>query len=62
MTPVNPLYAIIVFLIAYATGYFIPLKYKPKIETRKYETIDGFRGFHPSRLCLVLLSSRRFLA
>jgi peptidoglycan/LPS O-acetylase OafA/YrhL len=45
MYALNPLFALAVFLIAYATGYIINLKYKAPFSKSRYETIDGFRGF-----------------
>ncbi|MEN2398375.1 acyltransferase [Flavobacterium sp. MC2016-06] len=45
MNTLNPLFAIVVFLIAYATSYVINLKYKVNNLSSRYESIDGLRGF-----------------
>jgi len=45
MNPLNPLFAVIIFLLAYLTGYLIHLKYKTNYTTTRYQTIDGLRGF-----------------
>ena len=45
MNPLNPLFAITVFLIAFITGYIIKLISKPKTDVGRHQTIDGMRGF-----------------
>lgn len=45
MSPTNPLFALIVILITFITGYVISLKYKLKTSPTRFETIDGLRGF-----------------
>jgi len=45
MDTLNPLFSIIIFLIAIATCFIINLKYKVHNLTSRYETIDGLRGF-----------------
>lgn len=45
MSPINPLFAVFVFLIAYITAYLLNLKYKNELISKRYETIDGMRGF-----------------
>ncbi|QYS89434.1 acyltransferase family protein [Flavobacterium davisii] len=45
MNPLNPFFAIIIFLIAFATAYLINLNYKITNDNTRYETIDGIRGF-----------------
>jgi len=45
MTPLNPLFAILIFLIALLSGYLIHLIFPSKSEAGRYETIDGLRGF-----------------
>lgn len=45
MHPLNPIFAIIVYLIAFVTAYLLNLKYKITYNNSRYETIDGLRGF-----------------
>ncbi len=45
MNPLNPIFAIVVFFIAYATAYLLNLKYRITNDNTRYETIDGIRGF-----------------
>lgn len=45
MTPSNPLFALIIFVIAFITGYFIKAKYNINYSSGRYESIDGLRGF-----------------
>ena len=45
MTPLNPLFAVFIFLIAFLTAYLLNLKYKNEQLSKRYETIDGMRGF-----------------
>ena len=46
MTPSNPLFAIVILIITFLTGYLINLKYKLATPTsNRYEGIDGLRGF-----------------
>ncbi len=44
MNPLNPIFAIIIYFIAFVTAYLINLKYKIKNDNSRYETIDGIRG------------------
>ncbi len=44
MTPYHPLFALVVFLIAFLTAYLINLKYQLKPAPNRYETLDGLRG------------------
>ena len=44
MTPSHPLFALVVFLIAFLTAYLINLKYQLKPASNRYETLDGLRG------------------
>lgn len=45
MHPFNPIFAIIIFLIAIFTAYLIRLKYKMNYSKSRNESIDGMRGF-----------------
>ncbi|MGL2964114.1 acyltransferase family protein [Flavobacterium sp. RSB2_4_14] len=46
MTILNPLFAVILFTIAYLTAYIINLRYKSTENIiSRYENIDGLRGF-----------------
>ncbi|HXD92487.1 MAG TPA: acyltransferase [Bacteroidia bacterium] len=45
MNGLSPFFAVIIYLIAFITGYLINLKYKVTTTNTRYETIDGFRGF-----------------
>ena len=39
------IFPIIIYLIAYLTGYLLYSKYKIETTSGRYETIDGLRGF-----------------
>ncbi len=45
MNPLNPFFAVIIYLTAFITGYIIKSKYKTSSQTGRYECIDGMRGF-----------------
>ena len=45
MTPSNPIFAVIILLITFCTGYAINLKYKFTPNSNRFETIDSLRGF-----------------
>lgn len=45
MSPLNPFFAIIIYLISFSTAYLLKLKFKLNTNTNRYETIDGLRGF-----------------
>ena len=45
MNPLNPLFALIVFLLAFGTAYILNAKFKILNTNNRYETIDGMRGF-----------------
>ena len=45
MNPFNPLFSVIVFSIAFSTGYIIKLYSKTNLIKGRYECIDGMRGF-----------------
>ena len=45
MSPSNPLFALIIILITFSTGYLITLKYEVIASSKRVETIDGLRGF-----------------
>lgn len=45
MSPLNPLFCLIVYAIAFFTAYLIQLKYKQNTTPARYVSIDGFRGF-----------------
>ena len=45
MNPLNPIFAIVVYFIAFATAYLLNLKYRITNDNTRYETIDGIRGF-----------------
>ncbi|MGG5209827.1 acyltransferase family protein [Chryseobacterium sp. MIQD13] len=45
MNPLNPFFAIVIFLIVFGTAYLINLKYKFSNDNVRFETIDGLRGF-----------------
>lgn len=45
MNPLNPIFAILVYFIAFVTAYIIKLKYRIIYDNTRYETIDGIRGF-----------------
>ncbi|MNL01609.1 Acyltransferase family protein [compost metagenome] len=46
MSNLNPLFAVVIFVIAYFTVYIINLKYKITYNTSsRYESVDGLRGF-----------------
>ena len=45
MNPLNPIFSIIIFVIAFLTAYVISLKYKIITTTGRYGNIDSLRGF-----------------
>lgn len=45
MHPFNPIFAIIIFIIAFFTAYLVRLKYKMNYLKSRNESIDGMRGF-----------------
>jgi len=45
MSPYHPLFAIVVYAIAFLTTFLIQQRYKDKNASSRYETIDGLRGF-----------------
>lgn len=45
ISPSHPIFAIIIYFIAYFTGYILYTKSKTKTISGRYETIDGLRGF-----------------
>lgn len=45
MTPLDPLFAVLVFLIGFLIAYLINLKYQLKTSSHRYESLDGLRGF-----------------
>lgn len=45
MNPLNPVFAIIIYFIALVTAYIINLNFRIINEIRRFETIDGIRGF-----------------
>ncbi|WP_289058155.1 acyltransferase [uncultured Flavobacterium sp.] len=45
MNNLNPLFALIIFLIACFTTYLINLKYKISHTSSRFESVDGLRGF-----------------
>jgi len=45
MNSLNPLFSIIIYVIAFLTGYIIKSNYKIDSLNGRYETIDGMRGF-----------------
>jgi peptidoglycan/LPS O-acetylase OafA/YrhL len=45
MYPLNPLFCIIIFAIAFATAYLLKKIYNINAPSGRYETIDGLRGF-----------------
>ncbi len=45
MNPLNPIFALTVFSLAFGTAYLLNSKYKIVINNNRYETIDGIRGF-----------------
>jgi peptidoglycan/LPS O-acetylase OafA/YrhL len=45
LNPLNPLFSIIIFAIAFATAFTIKVIFKPAIVLGRYESIDGLRGF-----------------
>lgn len=45
MSPLHPLFAVIIFSIAFLTAYLIRIKYKIDTPPGRYECIDGLRGF-----------------
>src|ERR1035437_3929118 len=45
MNPLNPFFAVIIYLTAFLTAYIIKINYKITPLKGRYETIDGMRGF-----------------
>ncbi|MBC7886261.1 MAG: acyltransferase [Ferruginibacter sp.] len=45
MNPLNPLFAVIIFIIAFITAYLTRLKYKVNAPDSRNDAIDGMRGF-----------------
>lgn len=45
MNPLHPIFAIIIYGIAFISAYLINLKYKFTNDNERYENIDGLRGF-----------------
>lgn len=45
MNTLNPIFAIIIYVIAFSTAYLLNKKYKITNDISRYETIDGIRGF-----------------
>lgn len=45
MNNLNPLFALVIILIACLTAYIINLKYKITHTSSRYESVDGLRGF-----------------
>jgi peptidoglycan/LPS O-acetylase OafA/YrhL len=45
MHPQNPLFAVVLFIIAFATAWLLQLKFKISFTGRRNESIDGLRGF-----------------
>jgi len=45
MNPLNPFFALIIYSIAFLTGYLIKTNIKPILLNGRYECIDGMRGF-----------------
>ncbi len=45
MNPLNPFFAVIVYLIAFLTGFIIKSHHKINPPKGRHETIDGMRGF-----------------
>ncbi len=45
MNPLNPFFAVIIYLISFLTGHIIKSKYKINPLKGRYECIDGMRGF-----------------
>jgi len=45
MDPLNPIFAIIVYLIAFATAYVINYRHKIINDNSRFESLDGIRGF-----------------
>ena len=45
MHPLNPIFAIIIYGIAFITAHLISIKYKIINTNVRYESIDGLRGF-----------------
>jgi peptidoglycan/LPS O-acetylase OafA/YrhL len=45
MTPYNPIFAIIIFIIAYYSAYLIQRRFKLTTPEGRFEGIDGLRGF-----------------
>lgn len=45
MHPQSPLFAVIIFIIAFATAWLLQLRFKLSFTGRRNESIDGLRGF-----------------
>lgn len=45
MSPLNPLFSLIIYVIAFLAGYLIKLNYKDESLNGRNESIDGMRGF-----------------
>lgn len=45
MNPVHPLFAVIIYAIAFASAFILSLRYKIVNNQGRFETIDGLRGF-----------------
>lgn len=45
MNPLSPIFAIVVYFIAFATAYLLNLTYKTEHYNTRYQSIDGMRGF-----------------
>ncbi len=45
MYPLNPLFSVVIYLIAFLTGYILQKSYKLPHGNGRYECIDGMRGF-----------------
>ncbi len=45
MDPLSPFFALIIYLIAFATAYVLNSKFSLSNDLTRYETIDGLRGF-----------------
>src|ERR1035437_7940025 len=45
MNPLNPFFAVIIYLTAFISGYIIKSICKTNLQEGRYECIDGLRGF-----------------
>jgi peptidoglycan/LPS O-acetylase OafA/YrhL len=45
MYPLSPFFCLVVFVIAYTTAFVLQKIFKSTVAIRRYETIDGLRGF-----------------